>query len=187
MGMPQQEFLARLRAALTAGFSAASDWSGGQIASNCASLAPVTSLRRNGPIRSGERFELGDLRCRIGSVDVVVEYESEGVALHNLLKYWPYLRGEMSSRPSSPILLCHFSNWSSYGSYRDLWEWTAARMTADPALLVKFAARQFDHWGAELDESEASMAGCVEWLKSEAFCTAADESPSMSNIGNAQL
>jgi hypothetical protein len=63
-------------------------------------------------------------------------------------------------------VVCHFSSWSSYGSYRDLWNWLASRMKEDRSLLVKFTARQFDHWGADLALGEQSIA-----------CTAAATSP----------
>jgi hypothetical protein len=126
-------------------------------------------LRRDGQFRAGERFELGDLRCTVGNIMVVAEYESGAVTLHNLLKYWPYLRGEMTSRPPCAILLCHFSSWSSYGSYRDLWNWLALRMCADSSLLVKFTARQFDHWDDDLAAADKSILGCLNWLDSEAM------------------
>jgi hypothetical protein len=169
MGVPQQQFLTRLRTALTTRFPSATGWAGGQGIANTAALKGDASLRRGGVLRYGERFELGDLRCTAGSATIVVEYESEGVALHNLLKYWPYLRGELSARPRSAIILCHFSSWHSYGSYRDLWNWLASRMQDDRSLLVKFTARQFDHWGTDLASAEKSIAACMDWIESEAL------------------
>jgi hypothetical protein len=168
MGVPQQ-FLTRLRTALTDRFPSATGWVGGQGIANTAALKADASLRRGGLLRSGERFELGDHRCTVGSATIIAEYESEGVALHHLLKYWPHLRGEMSTRPHSAIILCHFSSWSSYGSYRDLWNWLASLMKEDRSLLVKFTARQFDHWGADLASGEQSIAECLDWIESEAL------------------
>ena len=165
MGSPQQAFLSRFRAALAVRFPDATDWGGGQVIVNGAALKPQVSLRRGGTLRAGERFELGDLRCSVGRVAIVIEYESCGVAVHNLLKYWPYLRGELSACPSSPVVLCHFSDWSSYGSYRDLWEWLASRIAADPTRQVRFVARQFDHWGSDLEAGERSIVAALDWLE----------------------
>ena len=167
MGSRQKEFLERFRGALAERFPSVVEWGGGQVASNTGSIDAHVSLRRSGVVRPGERFELGDLRCVISETAVVVEYESGPVALHNLLKYWPYLRGEMSSLPVSSMVLCHFSDWVSYGSYRDLWEWTVREMKDDPDLKVRFAARQFDHWGSDLDAAARSIADCLTWLENE--------------------
>jgi hypothetical protein len=171
VGVPQQKFLSRMQAALADGFPAATEWTGGQIIANCAAIKPDESLRRGGYVRRGERFELGDLRCLIGTTAIIVEYESGAIALHNLVKYWPYLRGVLSSRPQFDVVLCHFSSWSSYGSYRDLWNWQARQMSDDGALLVKFTARQFDHGDADLAAADKSISKCLEWIKVEALGT----------------
>jgi len=167
MGEKQTQFVARVRTALKSRFPHAADWAGGQGAANTVALPRKASLRRPGPSRSGERFERADVRCNVGNSTIVVEYDSGGIATHNLVKYWPYLRGEMSSSPSSAIILCHFSSWVTYGSYRDLWDWLAGQMMRDPTLKVRFAARQFDHWDADLVKGDQSIAECLDWVESE--------------------
>src|SRR5690606_14708980 len=97
-------------------------WSGGQVLANTAGLPLTESLRRPGPAKKGERFELGDIATDIGGLRLVIEFESHEVPLSNLLKYWPYIRGELVTRPSTPLVICHFSDWWSYATRRDLWE-----------------------------------------------------------------
>ncbi len=75
---------------------------------NTAALPFNEALRRAGPIKKGERFELGDIAANIGMYRVVIEFELAEVPLTNLLKYWPYVRGELATRPSSPMVICHF-------------------------------------------------------------------------------
>lgn len=85
--------------------------------------------------------------------------------VRNLIKYWPYLRGELTRKPTMPVLLCHFSNWLSYGSYRDLWEWLYQRMKSDPALIVPIEAKQFDHWQSDLEPATLSVTEALEWIQ----------------------
>jgi hypothetical protein len=40
-------------------------------------------------------------------------------------------------------------------------------MREGPRLLVRFAARQFNHWNAELAAADKSIANGHEWLESE--------------------
>ena len=166
MGEKQTQFVARARTALKSRFPNAVDWAGGQGTANTVALQRRASLRRLGPSRPGERFERADVRCNVGNSTIVVEYDSGGIATHNLVKYWAYLRGEMSSSPSSAIILCLFWSWVTYGSYRDLWDWVANHMM-DPTLKVRFAARQFDHWDADIVKGDQSIAECLDWVESE--------------------
>ena len=66
--------------------------------------------RRNPVLRANEGFELGDLRAQRKDSVVVVEYDREGVDTHNLVKYWPYLRGDLAVVPPTRLLLCYFSD-----------------------------------------------------------------------------
>src|SRR6266853_1513902 len=152
MGKRQSELLLRFQAALSSRFANATEWEGGQGRRNTAAfLEPIASHRRPGQkVHWLERLELGDRSCTVGSTRIILEYESGGVNLTNLLKYWPYLRGELSKVPSSAIALCHFSGWlRNYPMYRDLRAWLYERMATDPDLRVGFVARQFDHWGQD--------------------------------------
>jgi len=151
--------------AFTDRFGARVAWAGGQGEANTAALRRDSTLRRIGPIRPGENFEIGDLRCDLDAFTLVVEYESGAIAVHNLLKYWPYLRGDLSRRPSREILLCHFSDWVSYGSHRDLWQWLLRQMQTDPTLLVPLRARQFDHWGADFERCGRSITDALDWIE----------------------
>ena len=164
MGNRQLDFLSGFREAFQARLRGEVLWGGGQTATNTAGLQPDLLLRRDGRRRTGERFELGDLRCDISVSTVVVEYESGAMAVHNLLKYWPYLRGELGAVPTRPILLCHFSDWSSYGSYRDLWQWLLNRMKEDSYRRVEFHARQFDHGGTDVERANRSLSEALDWL-----------------------
>ena len=164
MGTHQQEFLERFKVVFSARFPEKTAWSGGQVLANTSGLEPDLLLRRDGVPRRGERFELGDLRCDIGNSTVIVEYESDAMAVHNLLKYWPYTRGELATTPVNSIILCHFSNWSSYGSYRDLWEWLLKRIAEDSSHKVEFMARQFDHGGTDSERAGRSLSQAIDWI-----------------------
>lgn len=164
MGIRQSDFLERFKRAFEDRFPEEVAWSGGQGAANTAGLVPDPQLRRKGKLRSRERFELGDLRCDFRNTTVIVEFDSEPVAVHNLVKYWPYIRGELDSVPTSPIVLCHFSNWSSYGSYRDLWKWLIARIGEDRTRKVEFQGRQFDHGGSDRGKEAGSVSEALAWL-----------------------
>ena len=72
---------------------------------NTVGLQRRASLRRLGPSCPGERFERADVRCNVGNSTIVVEYDSGGIATHNLVKYWAYLRGRNVEQP----LVCHYS------------------------------------------------------------------------------
>jgi len=97
-----------------------------------------------------------------------VEFENKELPLSNLLKYWPYLRGELSAKPTQPLLICHFSDWWSYATRRDLWEWTLSRMQADGERLVAVAGKQFDHGGANRSLRDQSITSAVEWIRTAA-------------------
>ena len=164
MGNTQTSFLAEFTSSFQSRTGIDATWAGGQAVSNTSALPFNESLRRPGPIKSGERFELGDIAANIGRYRVVIEFESAEVPLSNLLKYWPYVRGELASRPSSPIVICHFSDWSSYATRRELWEWTLARMKADPDRVVEVDGRQFDHWGDDRQRRSQSMEAAIDWI-----------------------
>lgn len=107
-------------------------WTGGQIAGNVAQLPGIAELCRGGVLHRMEQFEIGDLRGNYNGRTLVIEYEQKQLPLSNLVKYWPYVRGELNVKPECPIVLCHFSNWWSYGTYRDLWNWVMLRMEPTP-------------------------------------------------------
>ena len=165
MGKPQSEFVDQFKAAFRESFGVTREWTGGQGRHNNMSLPFVAQLRRDGVQSAGECFELGDLRADIAQRMVIIECESRAIAVHNLVKYWPFIRGEMSIKPSLPVLLCHFSDWVSYGSHRDLWYWISGRMASDTQRLVEFAGEQFDHGGESADHRQRGIASCIEWLK----------------------
>ncbi|HEY0917367.1 MAG TPA: hypothetical protein VGE22_20975 [Solimonas sp.] len=109
---------------------------------------------------------MGDLTTSYCGWKIIVEFESKELPLSNLLKYWPYLRGELNASPKEPLLLCHFSDWWSYATRRDLWEWTLSRISADQDRLVPIAGRQFDHGGSDLGRREKSIFEAMEWIGS---------------------
>ncbi|MDV6343215.1 hypothetical protein R2Q26_01375 [Nitrosomonas sp. Is37] len=124
-------------------------------------------LRRPGIAKAGERFELGDLSAQVGNWRVVVEFETGAIPLSNLLKYWPYIRGELSTKPTQPLLICHFSDWWSYATRRDLWEWTLSRMKADTEKIIQVEGRQFDHWASDAARRDASLNEAIDWILAE--------------------
>ncbi len=129
MGRPQDSFRRTFKAEFAKRFDIQPDWRESQNKENKAAfLHRYVKYRRNGLIRPNEGFELGDLRCDYRGRTIIVEYDSFGLEIHNLLKYWPYFLGELSARPSLPVILCHFSSWHSYGSRRDLWPWLLDRI-----------------------------------------------------------
>jgi hypothetical protein len=162
MGQSQRSFLAKFKDEFCSRVSSDVTWSGGQVSKNTASLRPNPALRRGGQVRHGEAFELGDLRCDYAGHTVIVEYDSGSVSVPNLLKYWLYVRGDLKKKPTLPIVLCHFSNWGSYGSYRDLWQWTLERIKEDPLIESEFMARQFDHGQGD------AIGDALKWIVSSA-------------------
>lgn len=164
MGTPQSSFLAFFEAAFHARSGLSTNWAGGQSTSNTAALQGRPELRRSGQVRRGEKFELADLASDVGAWRVVIEFESREVPLSNLLKYWPYLRGELETRPTRNLLICHFSDWWSYATRRDLWDWTLSRMKADSERLVEVDGRQFDHWGSNEQSRSVSVQAAIDWI-----------------------
>lgn len=165
MGKPQNEFLNVFIEAFTERISGPISWVRGQNTGNRAQLLPITALRRGGMLRSAEQFELGDLRTNVYGWTIVVEYETGPVSLSNLLKYWPYVKGDLSVKPTLPIMFCHFSDWSSYGSYRDLWHWTMLKMQADIERVVDIRGRQFDHGANDLPLRNNQMQEALAWIE----------------------
>ncbi len=166
MGSTQTSFVTEFASAFQRRTGIDVVWAGGQATTNTAALPFNEALRRPGPAKKAERFELGDIAASVGRYRVIVEFEWAQVPLSNLLKYWPYVRGELAIRPSSPIVICHFSDWWSYATRRDLWEWTLARMKADTDKLVEIEGRQFDHWGADQQRRSQSMEAAIDWIVS---------------------
>ena len=164
MGKTQTAFLAEFAEAFRLRTGVDVTWAGGQVIANTAGLPFNEALRRPGPLKTAERFELGDLTAGVGTCRVVIEFESAEVPLSNLLKYWPYVRGELGTRPSNPLVICHFSNWWSYATRRDLWEWTLARMKADPERVVDVEGRQFDHWADDTARRHQSILQAIDWI-----------------------
>lgn len=165
MGHAQSEFLLRFKTSFTQRFSQPISWVGGQVAGNVAQLPSVSILRRDGVLHRMEQFEIGDLRADFGNRTLIIEYEQTQLALSNLLKYWPYIRGELSLRPQHPIVLCHFSNWWSYGSYRDLWNWVMLRMQTDAERIVDIYGHQFDHGGPDIGLRDKSVHAALDWIE----------------------
>lgn len=164
MGSLQTLFLTQFQNALANSSAASCLWLGGQTTGNFGYLTRNPELRRNGKVRQDERFELGDLRTELGGYSLVIEYDSGGVSLSNLLKYWPFLRGELNVPPQHPLLLCHFSDWKSWGSYRDMWQWLLSRMQADSECLLPIYARQFDHGAQDIKLREQAIQDAVNWV-----------------------
>ena len=166
MGKPQSSFLASFQDAFRNRSGLDLPWTGGQSAANTSALPNDSDLRRPGQTRSGERIELGDLAVDVGVWRVVIEFESREVPLSNLLKYWPYIRGELQAQPTRPVLICHFSDWWSYATRRDLWKWTMGRMKSDSDRVVDIEGRQFDHWGSDVQRRNESVTAAIDWILS---------------------
>lgn len=164
MGTKQTDFLVEFKGAFAAHFGESVTWSGGQAHENTASLRTHTSGRRSVGVQRAERFELGDITSRFRGWKLIVEFESGALPLSNLLKYWPYLRGELSTVPECPVLICHFSDWWSYATRRDLWEWTLGRMQADRERLFDIQGQQFDHGGEDRALRIRSIQAAVQWI-----------------------
>lgn len=164
MGKTQSSFLVAFQDLFRTRSGLEVEWTGGQSSANTAGFPDNPQWRRPGQARSGEKFELGDLAANIGHWRVVIEFESREVPLSNLLKYWPYIRGELLIKPSRPVLICHFSDWWSYATRRDLWEWTLSRMKADTECLVGVDGCQFDHWGSDAASRIESVSSAIDWI-----------------------
>jgi len=164
MGKLQDNFVTAFKEAFSQKFDSSVIWTSGQVRGNLAYLPPVLDLRRGGKSRSGEQFELGDLRVDFSGCTIIIEYDSGGVGIQNLLKYWPYLRGELNIQPKLPLVLCHFSSWASWGSYRDLWAWLLSRIQADAGLIVEINGRQFDNGEGDLPWQNDAIQKALDWL-----------------------
>ena len=140
------------------------EWTGGQVRTNTARFLTHEAGRRSNSHKKAERFELGDLTAHYKGHKIIVEFESGGISISNLLKYWPYLRGELSQKPESSIVICHFSNWWSYGTYRDLWQWTLDQMQQDARCLQRIFGQQFDHSGKDNSLRSDSITQAVNWV-----------------------
>ena len=161
----QAAFLQQFKSLFAARFKEDVAWRGGQSTTNLAGFLRLGSDHRPAGPRKGEGFELGDAIGDFRGWTIIVEFESFQVSLSNLLKFWPYVRGELSSKPESPIAFFHFSNWKSYATYRDLWEWTLSRMRADPDRLVDIQGCQFNHCGTDTVARAASIEKAFDWLE----------------------
>jgi hypothetical protein len=179
MGQPQSEFLKCFQVAFSEKFGDESvRWTGGQISSNVARLPPDRLLRRNGLLKAGEQFEIGDLRTDFCGKTLIIEFDSKQVPLSNLVKYWPYITNDLNVAPRYPVVLCHFSDWWSYGTYRDLWAWTLKRMQSDERRLVEISGRQFDHGGADATLRSQGMNEAICWIEEQVATTHKQSSPS---------
>ena len=165
MGTVQTNFIEEFKSAFNTRFGVSDGWAGGQALANSAAFVTPYPCRRGG-VRGGERFELGDAATSYRGWRLVIEFESKELPLSNLLKYWPYLRGELTTAPDQPLLICHFSDWWSYATRRDLWEWTLSQMRDDGALLAGIEGLQFDHDGLDTSARLNSICAAIEWLES---------------------
>jgi hypothetical protein len=175
MGIRQTTFLTSFKEAFALQIGG-SDWTGGQCVGNVASFTnPALHLRREGKTKRGEAFELGDLRTEYASCTIAVEYDKQAPSIQNLLKYWPYLLGQLrqSDSPDSlvpvrPLVLCHFSNWRSWGAYRDLWDWLLCQIKGDPRPGVRFEAAHFDLGGKDSKDMAGygqAIQEAISWIK----------------------
>ena len=166
MGLTQSSFLAEFKHAFNEQTGHEVHWAGGQVAENCAAFTSPYPCRRAVGTRTTERFELGDATTPYFGWKVIIEFESKELPLSNILKYWPYLRGELNTKPVQPLIICHFSDWWSYATRRDLWEWTLSRMQDDQERLVEVKGRQFDHGGSDQSLRASSISSAIQWIDS---------------------
>jgi hypothetical protein len=164
MAQAQSDFLSLFKDAFASRFGNSVHWNGGQGAGNVAQLPGIAELRRGGVLHRMEQFEIGDLRGDFNGRTLVIEYEQKQLSLSNLVKYWPYVRGELNVKPECPIVLCHFSNWWSYGTYRDLWNWVMLRMETDTERIVDIHGHQFDHGGPDAWLRESGVCAALDWI-----------------------
>ncbi len=164
MGKPQDGFLKMFHDEFYSKTGLKVEWKGGQNSANTAALPQNAAVRRLGHSQTGEKFELADTAADIGEWRVIVEFENDNLPLSNLLKYWPYIRGELGIKPTRHLLICHFSNWRSYATRRDLWEWTIGQMKVDPMRIANVDGRQFDHWGDDNDKKLESIRTSIDWI-----------------------
>jgi len=171
MAQPQSDFLSLFKKAFVDRFGNSVLWTGGQIAGNVAQLPGIAALRRGGILHRMEQFEIGDLRGDFNDRTLVIEYEQKQLPLSNLVKYWPYVRGELNVIPQRPIVLCHFSDWWSYGAYRDLWNWVMLRMQTDAERKVEIDGRQFDHGGPNASLRASGIHSALDWIAEVCACS----------------
>lgn len=129
-------------------------------------ITPHLDLRRDGKIKPKEEFEFGDIRANIRNRTLIVEYDGDGVPLSNLMKFWPYATNELDTSkldipPTPYLIICHFTDWKSWGAYRDLWYWLMDRME----ILTKrrIVGRQFDI-GEDDKRSENEIKRALKWI-----------------------
>ena len=166
MGSKQSAFLDEFRRSFVHRFGE-TNWTGGQVAGNKASFNPLAKYRRNEEFRANEGIELGDLVTQIGGFRLVIEFESEAMIVQNLIKYWPFLRGELDVTPTEHMVMLHFSDWRSWGSYRDLWEWIRERICNDADVRVDVSAEQFDHGGENTAIRTRSIGRAIDFVEQQ--------------------
>jgi hypothetical protein len=166
MAQNQNDFLDLFEIQFTKRFGYSPEWRKGQTKMNYAEFKDVNSeLRRSGKPKHREGFELGDLTAVIDNkFTLIVEFDGGGISVQNLIKLWPYVRQELDTHPAHGVVLCHFSNWDSWGSYRDLWKWTVERISEDESCAGKFIARQFDHGGSNVEIRGESISDSLDWI-----------------------
>lgn len=141
-----------------------SAWIEGQSKNNVASLQPILEVRRDRKVKRGEAFELADLKTDYRGKTIIVEYDVKQLPLTNLIKYWPYITNELDKTPINDVFICQFSDWWSYASYRDLWEWSMEKMRVEPKRIVNVDGRQFDHGGENKVIQAKSIKQAVDWF-----------------------
>ena len=68
-----------------------------------------------------DSFQFGDIRIETPKRTIVIEIESWGPGLGNLLKYWPWLKGLSGTQPAKPLVLIHI--WGgSYPTWKIVYE-----------------------------------------------------------------
>lgn len=85
----------------------------------------VGKRQQGNPLRcpdTDEPFEFGDIRIEapLRTVLIEIEGQGQGAPLSNLLKFYPWLRGEVYPQPRKPVSVLHIWG-SSYPTHKLLW------------------------------------------------------------------
>lgn len=172
MELKQAALFAEFKESFGEHFGAGVSWNGGEELETSTAWLAQASARRLLGIRPTERFEGVDLSTGFRGWTLVVEFESQQNPFAHIGKFWPYLRGELSAAAENPLLLCHFSDWSSYPVYRDLWEWRLSPMPDDPERRVTIQGQQFDHGGEDRALRAHNIQAALQWIDALTIPTA---------------
>jgi hypothetical protein len=107
-----------------------------------------------------EAFQFGDIRIETPTRTLLIEIErdGQGVSLVNLLKYWPWLKGEAGKPPTKPVTMLHVWG-SSYPTSKVLWRRLKSELLDRASFVVHAEFIPFPNGRAEEEAAVLAVLG----------------------------